>query len=103
MQARGMLGRFRREAEASSSSSPRLRGPGSGSIPISEFEDAQFYGPITMGTPGQSFAVIFDTGSSNLWVPAENCSVSCGLHKRFDSTKSSTFIVRLRDAEKRDL
>lgn len=31
---------------------------------INDFENAQFYGPITIGTPPQPFNVIFDTGEA---------------------------------------
>ena len=41
---------------------------------------------------GESFTVIFDTGSSNLWVPGKNSSfVTCWLHKRLDMSKASSF------------
>lgn len=64
--------------------------PTSADVPISDYQNAQYYGPIKLG--GQEFKVIFDTGSSNLWVPATNCSWhTCWFHPRYDSTKSQTY------------
>jgi cathepsin D len=66
--------------------------PGStGPISMSNFMNAQYYGPISIGTPAQDFLVIYDTGSSNLWVPSSKCD-NC-VHKRYYSSESSTYIA----------
>jgi len=38
-------------------------------LPIHDFQDTLYTATITVGTPGVKEDVIFDTGSSNLWVP----------------------------------
>lgn len=61
-------------------------------VTISDFQNAQYYGPISVGTPGQAFNVIYDTGSSNLWIPSSSCS-NCGFHPKYDHSQSSSYVA----------
>ncbi len=64
-------------------------------LPLSNFSNATYYGRIQLGTPPQDFNVVFDTGSTELWVMSERCaSVACTSHERYKADRSSTFVKR---------
>jgi len=68
---------------------------------IEDVMNTQYFGEIALGTPPQPFKVVFDTGSSNLWVPSHSCwSPACWLHKTYKSSSSSTYI---KDGQKLDI
>ncbi|KAK0428994.1 hypothetical protein QR680_011126 [Steinernema hermaphroditum] len=51
---------------------------------VNDFNDSLYVANITIGTPGQNFSVVLDTGSSFLWVPdaqcgTQECETFCGV------------------------
>lgn len=64
--------------------------PANTGMPLANFENMQYAGEVSVGFPPQKFTLIFDTGSSWLWVPQTNCS--CHHHsKSFEPSQSSTY------------
>jgi len=62
--------------------------------PFRNYGDGLYVGNITIGNPKQNFVVVFDTGSSNLWIPGVSCTDSaCQGKDKYDSSKSRTYVA----------
>ncbi|KAK6757031.1 hypothetical protein RB195_015079 [Necator americanus] len=70
----------------------RAQTPGVVPNRVLDYSDYEYVANITIGTPGQPFVIVPDTGSANLWVPASNCDRSCNFKHKFVEDDSTTFV-----------
>ncbi|CAH8299497.1 unnamed protein product, partial [Schistosoma turkestanicum] len=66
----------------------------SASEKLINYQNLQYYGEISVGTPPQKLRVLFDTGSTNTWLASRKCwflDILCWLYSFYDSSKSSTY------------
>jgi hypothetical protein len=67
---------------------------------LRNYGDIEYYGSVEIGTPPQQFRILFDTGSSLLWVFGSKCRVekkkgnACKDHSLYQPSHSSTYTKR---------
>ncbi|KAF9144513.1 Type I transmembrane sorting receptor [Linnemannia schmuckeri] len=66
---------------------------GVGAVPVVNVgTDVEYYGPVQIGNPPQTFHLNFDTGSADIWLPTLSCKTqSCTAHTRYNASASTTY------------
>ena len=59
-------------------------------VSLTNFRELQYYGPLFIGSPRQKLNFVYDTGSSWLWFPTQDCN-GCPTKKHFNPANSVTY------------
>lgn len=61
-------------------------------LPLKDYMNTQYFAEVNVGTPPQTFTVVPDTGSSNLWLYSSKCTaIPCWYHATYDASASTTY------------
>ncbi|EIW79067.1 acid protease [Coniophora puteana RWD-64-598 SS2] len=77
-------------AQNAAKAKARRDGGQNGSIPLTDMKNQLWYGNVSVGTPAQTYSVLFDTGSSDMFLAGPNCGTTCAGHAIYDPAQSSS-------------
>ncbi|KZT59560.1 acid protease [Calocera cornea HHB12733] len=60
-----------------------------GGVGMTDYKDLMWYGPVSVGSEGQTFMLDFDTGSADMFLAGSTCP-NCGNHTLYNPSSSST-------------
>ena len=60
-------------------------------LPLTNYKNVQYYGTISVGSKNQEMTVNFDTGSSMLWLPLQDCTSCRKYGERFNPYISQSY------------